>query len=88
MPYRDGKPGLDFFAILEAMDKVKLGLPGRLHPHENGKKRFALSQSAKAVVMALSPGVPTIERVIIRPWWGGGRAKVLKWRAKVLDFLR
>ena len=73
---REGKRGIDMPVILEAMDKVKLGLPGRPLPENEGKRRFALVQAAKAVAVALTPAMPQIERVMIRPR-SGKMARIL-----------
>jgi hypothetical protein len=44
-----------------------MGLPGRPSSSHVSKMRFASTQVAKAVCMALTPTIPTIERIVIRP---------------------
>eukprot|EP00884_Botryococcus_braunii_P006727 jgi/Botrbrau1/16055/Bobra.7_2s0029.1 len=53
--------------IREAMDRRSLGLPmGRL-PDSEAKRRVALITAARAVTLALTPGIPPIVYVTISP---------------------
>jgi cell division protease FtsH len=64
---RERKQNIDYVLIIEAVEKVKMGLFGQSSSSNLGKLRFALTQVAKAVCMALTPIIPTIEWIIIRP---------------------
>lgn len=64
---RNNQPTIDMGIVLEAMEKVRLGLPQPPLPDGEAKRRFALVQAGRAVAFALTPGLPPVERVSITP---------------------
>lgn len=56
--------------ILEAMEKVRLGLRQRPLPDSEPKRRMAALSAARAVALTLTPGIPPIEHVTILPRGG------------------
>lgn len=73
---RRDSPTLTLDVLKEAMDKVRLGLPHTPLPDSDAKRRFALVEAARAVAFALTPGLPPLEHVTIRPR-GGAQARIL-----------
>lgn len=73
---RRDKPNLTLDVLKEAMDKIRLGLPHTPLPDSEAKRRFALVEAARAVAFALTPGLPPLEHVTIRPR-GGAQARIL-----------
>ena len=67
---------IDISILKEAMDKVRLGLPHTPLPDSEAKRRFAAVEAARAVAFALTPGLPLLEHVTIRPR-GGAQARIL-----------
>lgn len=53
--------------INEVMDKKVLGSASNRLPDTPAKHRLALIAAAKAVVIALTPGMPTLQRLTIQP---------------------
>ena len=53
--------------INEVMDKKGLGSAGPRLPNTQAKRHLALSAAAKAVVIALTPGMPPLQRMTILP---------------------
>ena len=49
------------------MDKKVLGSASTRLPDSPAKQRLALVSSAKSVVIALTPGMPQLQRMTIRP---------------------
>jgi cell division protease FtsH len=60
----------------EAMSKIRVGLPQSSIPDSPAKKRFAVVEAARAVAFALTPGLPEIQYVTIKPR-GGVQARIL-----------
>lgn len=60
----------------EALDKIRLGLPHTSLPNSDAKKHYAMVQAARAVAFALTPGLPRIEHVTIRPR-GNAQARIV-----------
>eukprot|EP00887_Chlorella_sp_A99_P003900 scaffold11.g3900.t1 len=56
--------------------QIRLGLPHAPIPNSEAKRRYAAVQAARAVAFALTPGLPPIEHVTIRPR-GGAAARIL-----------
>lgn len=67
---------IDLDIVVEAMEKIRLGLPHRPLPDSDAKRRLATIQSGRAVACALTPGMPPIEQVSIQPR-GGTVARIL-----------
>ena len=64
---RHQKESIDLALIQEAVDKRELGLAtGRL-PDSAAKRRLALVEAGRAVALALTPGIPPLERLTIEP---------------------
>ncbi|KAK9806474.1 hypothetical protein WJX73_000984 [Symbiochloris irregularis] len=64
---RHQKMAIDLDLITEAIDKRTLGLStGRL-PDTEAKRRLATVEAGRAVVLALTPGIPQLERLSIAP---------------------
>lgn len=53
--------------VNEVMDKKVLGSAGPRLPDTQAKRHLALSAAAKAVVIALTPGMPPLQRMTILP---------------------
>lgn len=64
---RRDKLEIDLQIINEVMDKKVLGSASTRLPDSPAKRRLALIAAAKAVVIALTPGMPQLQRVTIRP---------------------
>ena len=60
----------------DAMSKIRVGLPQSSIPESPAKRRFALVEASRAVAFALTPGLPEIQYVTIKPR-GGVQARVL-----------
>ncbi len=60
----------------EAMSKIRVGLPQSSIPDSPAKRRFAAVEAARAVAFALTPGLPEIQYVTIKPR-GGVQARIL-----------
>lgn len=73
---RKNKSEIDFGIMLEAMDKVKYGLPQAPLPDGEAKRRLTMVHAARAVALSTTPGVPPIKRVSVRPI-GEGLASIL-----------
>ncbi|KAL4436128.1 hypothetical protein ABPG77_005576 [Micractinium sp. CCAP 211/92] len=67
---RQNKAEIDLSILKEAMDKVRLGLPHQSLPDSAAKQQYAAIEAARAVAFALTPGLPPIEHVTIRPRGG------------------
>ncbi len=64
---RKNKSTIDFQLMLEAMEKVKYGLPQSRLPDGAAKERLTTVHAGRAVAFALTPGLPPIKRVSVRP---------------------
>lgn len=64
---RRDKGEIDLQIINEVMDKKVLGSAASRLPESAAKRQLALISAARAVVIALTPGMPQIQRVTIRP---------------------
>jgi len=73
---RKDSPTIDLDVLKQAMDKVRLGLPHASLPDSLAKRRFAAIEASRAVAFALTPGMPQLEHVTIRPR-GGAQARIL-----------
>lgn len=73
---RKNKSEIDFGIMLEAMEKVKYGLPQSPLPDGEAKRRLTLVHAARSVALAVTPGIPPIKRVSMRPR-GEGLASIL-----------
>ncbi len=73
---RQEAPEISFDILKEAMEKIRLGLPHARLPDSIAKRRFAAVEAARAVIFALTPGMPPLEHVTIAPR-GGTMARVL-----------
>ena len=73
---RKDSPVIDMEIMKDAMSKIRVGLPQSSIPDSPAKKRFALVEAARAVAFALTPGLPEIQYVTIRPR-GGVQARIL-----------
>lgn len=73
---RRDSPDIDLPILKEAMDKVRLGLRHTPLPDSPAKRRYAVVEAARAVAFALTPGLPPLEHVTIRPR-GGAQARIL-----------
>jgi cell division protease FtsH len=76
MQVRRDSASIDLPILKEAMDKVRLGLPHTPLPDSAAKRRYAAVEAARAVAFALTPGLPPLEHVTIRPR-GGAQARIL-----------
>lgn len=73
---RRDSPTIDISILKEAMEKVRLGLPHTSLPDSEAKRRYAAVEAARAVAFALTPGLPPLEHVTVRPR-GGAQARIL-----------
>eukprot|EP00889_Picochlorum_renovo_P004218 jgi/Picre1/31248/NNA_006602.t1 len=73
---RKDSPIIDMDIMKDAMSKIRVGLPQSSIPDSPAKKRFALVEAARAVAFALTPGLPDIQYVTIKPR-GGVQARIL-----------
>ena len=62
--------------LLTAMDKIRLGLPQTRLEDSPAKKRMATVEVGRAVALALTPGMPPIENLSIKPR-GGVMGRIL-----------
>lgn len=62
--------------MIEAMDKVRLGLVETRLPDTPAKLRMASLEAGRAVAAALTPGLPPIKHVTILPR-GGVMGRIL-----------
>lgn len=83
---RKNKSEIDFTIMLEAMEKVKYGLPQSPLPDGEAKRRMTLVHAARSVALALTPGVAPIKRITMRPR-GEGLASILYVPQVVMDFV-
>lgn len=67
---------IDMGIMKEAMSKIRVGLPQSSIPDSPAKRRFAAVEAARAVAFALTPGLPEIQYVTIKPR-GGVQARIL-----------
>jgi cell division protease FtsH len=67
---------IDMDIMKDAMSKIRVGLPQSSIPDSPAKKRFAVVEAARAVAFALTPGLPEIQYVTIKPR-GGVQARIL-----------
>lgn len=67
---RHKSKGIDLRIVLEAMDKIKLGLPQKPLENSPAKRRLAIQVAARAVAFALTPGFPPLELATIKPRGG------------------
>ena len=67
---------IDMDIMKEAMSKIRVGLPQSSIPDSPAKRRFAAVEAARAVAFALTPGLPEIQYVTIKPR-GGIQARIL-----------
>lgn len=61
---------------LLAIEKYKLGLPQPVAPDSAPKRRAAAVQAGRAVLYALTPGMPPVEQVSMQPR-GGSTARIM-----------
>uniref|UniRef100_A0A1D2AAW6 AAA+ ATPase domain-containing protein n=1 Tax=Auxenochlorella protothecoides TaxID=3075 RepID=A0A1D2AAW6_AUXPR len=64
---RAASPVITLDTILEGKEKVELGLPRASLPDTPAKRRLAVTQAARAVALALTPGVPQMVEVSMAP---------------------
>lgn len=62
--------------LLTAMDKIRLGLAQRPLEDSPAKRRMATVEVGRAVAIALTPGMPPIENLSIKPR-GGVMGRIL-----------
>ena len=67
---------IDMDIMKDAMSKIRVGLPQSSIPDSPAKERFAVVEAARAVAFALTPGLPEIQYVTIKPR-GGVQARIL-----------
>ena len=67
---RANVPQINMSLILAAMDKIRLGLTQRSLDDSPAKLRMATVQAGRAVAIALTPGMPPMEHVSIKPRGG------------------
>ena len=58
---------IEMFHIMEAIEKAKLGLPQEGLPESKAKRFLITVQSGRAVCLAITPGIPEIDAVTMRP---------------------
>ncbi|GMH32625.1 hypothetical protein BSKO_00459 [Bryopsis sp. KO-2023] len=63
----DAPPVINMSHIRDAMEKARVGLPQEKLPESKAKRFLATVQAGKAVALALTPGMPDLEAVSIRP---------------------
>lgn len=73
---REEAPQIDLNLLVTAMDKIRLGLPQRPLEDSPAKRRMATVEVGRAVAMALTPGMPPIENLSIKPR-GGVMGRIL-----------
>lgn len=82
---REEAPQISLSLLVTAMDKIKLGLPQRPLEDSPAKKRMATVEVGRAVAIALTPGMPPIENISIKPR-GGVMGRIL-FQPQVLSHL-
>ena len=73
---RKNQDTIDLQILIEAMDKIKLGLRSAPLPDSTAKRRMAAVEAGRAVVLALTPGIPSIQHITIQPR-GGVMGRIL-----------
>lgn len=73
---REEVPEISLSLLLTAMDKIRLGLPQRPLEDSPAKRRMATVEVGRAVAIALTPGMPPIENLSIKPR-GGVMGRIL-----------
>ncbi|KAK9817951.1 hypothetical protein WJX72_004798 [[Myrmecia] bisecta] len=73
---RRGSAQIDMTMMMEAMDKLRLGLPQPALPDSPAKRRMATIAAGRAVAAVLTPGLPPLEHLTIRPR-GGVMGRIL-----------
>ena len=73
---REEAPQISLSLLLTAMDKICLGLPQRPLEDSPAKRRMAMVEVGRAVAIALTPGMPPIENLSIKPR-GGVMGRIL-----------
>lgn len=73
---REEAPQISLSLLLTAMDKIRLGLPQRPLEDSPAKRRMAMVEVGRAVAIALTPGMPPIENLSIKPR-GGVMGRIL-----------
>ena len=73
---RKNQDTIDLRILIEAMDKIKLGLRSAPLPDSTAKRRMAAVEAGRAVVLTLTPGIPTIQHITIQPR-GGVMGRIL-----------
>ena len=58
---------IEMFHIEEAIEKAKLGLPQEGLPDSKAKNFLITVQATRAVCLAITPGIPEIDAVTMRP---------------------
>lgn len=80
---REEAPRISLNILLTAMDKIRLGLPQRPLEDSPAKRRMATVEVGRAVAIALTPGMPPIENLSIKPR-GGVMGRIL-FQPQVID---
>ncbi|DBB13646.1 TPA: hypothetical protein ACH3X3_000668 [Trebouxia sp. C0006] len=73
---REEAPQISLNILMTAMDKIRLGLPQRPLKDSPAKRRMATVEVGRAVAIALTPGMPPIENLSIKPR-GGVMGRIL-----------
>lgn len=73
---RKNQASIDLAILVEAMDKIKLGLRSTPLPNSTAKRRMAAVEAGRAVVLTLTPGIPVIQHMTIQPR-GGVMGRIL-----------
>lgn len=73
---RKNQASIDLAILIEAMDKIKLGLRSTPLPNSTAKRRMAAVEAGRAVVLTLTPGIPVIQHMTIQPR-GGVMGRIL-----------
>lgn len=73
---REEAPQISMSILVTAMDKIRLGLPQRPLEDSPAKRRMATVEVGRAVAIALTPGMPPIENLSIKPR-GGVMGRIL-----------
>ena len=64
---RKDLPEINMQLIREVMDKRVIGMASKPLPDSIAKRRMAVTVAARAVAVALTPGLPPLQRVSILP---------------------
>lgn len=67
---REEAPQISLNILMTAMDKIRLGLPQRPLEDSPAKRRMAIKEVGRVVAIALTPGMPPIENLSIKPRGG------------------